>query len=115
MFRKLTILACLMSFSPAAAGAQDVALLLNSQPVRERASEPTPAVNLMPTEDRQARTLVAANDMQGTQSAQEQRPRKTHHGLTFSEFADVHFGEYRWIYWVGAVAAIVVLHVAVVD
>lgn len=114
MFRKLVVLACIVSFCPAAAGAQDAALLLRSQPGQEQAAEPSKAVNLMPARD-PAVTLVAANDVQGVQAAQEQRPRKTHTGLTFKEFSEVHFGEGRWIYWAGAVAALVLLHVAVAD
>lgn len=111
MFKKLAILVCLVSFAPAAAGAQDVALLANAQPAQQ--TEAPRALNLMPTQDR-AVTLVAANDIQG-QPAQEQGARKTHTGLTWKEFCDVHFGEGRWIYWAGAVAAIVALHVVAAD
>jgi len=111
MFKKLAILACLVSFAPAAAGAQDVALLANAQPAQQ--TEAPRTLNLMPTQER-AVTLVAANDIQG-QPAQEQHARKTHTGLTWKEFCDVHFGEGRWIYWAGAVAAIVALHVVAAD
>lgn len=104
MFKKLAILACLISMAPVAAGAQDVALLAQVQP----AQEAPVTVNLMPKEVRETTTL-AANDVQGTR---EERPKKTHSGLTFKEFCEVHFGEYRWVYWVGAVAAIVAIHVA---
>lgn len=114
MIKKFAILACLVSFAPAAAGAQDVALLANSQPVEQQAAEVQKSLNLMPREERSA-TLVAANDVQGTRTAAEERPRKTHTGLTFKEFCDVHFGEYRWVYWVGAVAAIVAIHVVAAD
>lgn len=113
MFKKIAILACLVSFAPAAAGAQDVALLANAQPAQQ-STEAQKTVNLMPREDRSA-TVVAANDVRGTQPAGEERPRKTHTGLTFKEFCDVHFGEYRWVYWVGAVAAIVAIHVVAAD
>jgi len=118
MFRKFTIFVCLLSFFPAAAGAQDVALLVNSQPVQEeRAADQAPAreINLSPPAERQATTLLAANDLQGGQMTEGQRPRKSHEGLTFQEFCEVHFGEYRWVYWVGAVAAIVALHVVVAE
>lgn len=111
MFKKLAILVCLVSFAPAAAGAQDVALLANAQPVQQ--SEAPRALNLMPSEER-AVTLVAANDIQG-QPAQEQSARKSHTGLSWKEFCDVHFGEGRWIYWAGAVAAIVAIHVVAAD
>ncbi|QWV95414.1 hypothetical protein KP004_09665 [Geomonas oryzisoli] len=112
MLKKIAILACLVSFAPAAAGAQDVALLVNQQPAAQ--SETQKGVNLMPREER-ATTLVAVNDVQGTAAAAEERPKKSHSGLTFKEFCDVHFGEYRWVYWVGAVAAIVAIHVVAAD
>ncbi len=111
MFKKLAILVCLVSFAPAAAGAQDVALLANAQPAQQ--SEAPRALNLMPSQE-PAVTLVAANDIQG-QPAQEQGARKTHAGLTWKEFCEVHFGEGRWIYWAGAVAAIVAIHVVAAD
>lgn len=113
MFKKIAILACLVSFAPAAAGAQEVALLVNAQPAQQ-SIEVEKSVNLMPREDRTV-TLVALNDVQGTPQAGEQGLRKTHTGLTFKEFCDVHFGEYRWVYWVGAVAAIVAIHVVAAD
>lgn len=111
MIKKLAILVCLVSFAPAAVGAQDVALIANAQPVQQ--SETPRALNLMPSEER-AVTMVAANDIQG-QPAQEQQARKTHTGLSWKEFCDVHFGEGRWIYWAGAVAAIVAIHVVAAD
>ena len=116
MFRKLTILVCLVSFCPAAAGAQDLALIVNSQPAVEGAAgrEEAREVNLTPSMDRLS-AVVAANDQQGNQMVEVQRPKRTHTGLTMREFCEVHFGEYRWVYWVGAVAAIVALHVVVAD
>lgn len=117
MFHKLMIFVCLISFCPAAVGAQDLALLAGARPSQEGPAEQAPAreINLSIPMDTQAAMLVAANDLQTNQMAEAQRPRKTHTGLTFSEFVDVHFGEYRWVYWVGAVAAIVALHVVVAD
>lgn len=107
MLKKLAILVCLVSMLPAAAGAQDVALLAQTQPAQEAPVK----VNLMPRENSTG-VILAANDVQGTR---EERPKKTHTGLTFKEFCDVHFGEYRWVYWVGAVAAIVAIHVVAAD
>lgn len=109
MLTKLAVVVCLVSLAPAAVGAQDVALLANQQPANE-ATEAPKSVSLMPREERST-TLLAANEAQGSQSASEERPKKSHTGLTFKEFCDVHFGEYRWVYWVGAVAAIVAIHV----
>ena len=111
MFRKLTVFIYLLSLSPAAAGAQDLALLVASQPAQRSAdSAPARENNLSPPVDRGPVVLMAANDLQGSSAAEEQRPVRTHTGMTFKEFSEVHFGEYRWIYWVGAVAAIIASH-----
>jgi hypothetical protein len=118
MLRKLTILVTLLSFFPAAVGAQDLAVLGQSPLAIERPADqqPAPEINLSPRLDRQAAAnILAANDLQGGQLAAAEQPRKTHYGLTFKEFCEVHFGEYRWIYWAGAVAALVALHVVVAD
>jgi hypothetical protein len=113
MLRKLTVLVCLVSFFPAVAGAQDLAQLANAQPavVQSAEREGVREVDLSLPAERVTANLMAANDVQGSPRAEEQRPRKTHTGLTFREFVDVHFGEYRWIYWVGAAAALVAIHV----
>lgn len=111
MFRKITVFICLLSLSPAAAGAQDLAQLVASQPaLRPADSAPARKINLSPPIDRGPAVLMAANDLQGGPTAEEQRPARTHRGLTFKEFSEVHFGEYRWVYWVAAVAAIVAIH-----
>jgi hypothetical protein len=112
MFRKLVILVTLISFCPVAAGAQDVAILVKQQASEQMAaSEPVPQLNLRAAAEKaEPNVTVAANDMQEAPVADAPRPHKTHTGLTFKEFCDVHFGEYRWVYWVGAVGAIVLLH-----
>lgn len=117
MIRKLTILFCLISFCPVAAGAQELALLAKSEPALEQQTtrEAGSGINLNAGIDKRAATMMAAADLQGSQVADPPRARKTHTGLTFREFVDVHFGEYRWIYWVGAAAALVALHIAVAD
>ncbi|MBJ6750255.1 hypothetical protein [Geomonas anaerohicana] len=112
MLKKIIILACLVSLFPAVAGAQDVAFMVNQLPAQQAPTQKN--VNLMPREE-SATTLVAANDVQGAAGVAEERPKKSHSGMTFKEFCDVHFGEYRWVYWVGAVAAIVAIHVVAAD
>ena len=117
MFRKLTILVCLISFFPAAVGAQDLAPLKLTPPAVERTLDQQSAREIdlsLPVARQQALTVLAGNDTQGTQPVASERPRKTHTGLTFEEFCEVHFGEYRWIYWVGAAAIIVAIHVVAV-
>ena len=116
MFRKLTIFVCLISFFPAAVGAQELAVLKQAPLGIERpvAQQAAPEVDLSLPVSRQAATVLAANDVQHdtmAAAAPAERPRKTHTGLTFQEFCEVHFGEYRWIYWVGAAAAIIAIHV----
>lgn len=112
MLRKLTVLVCLVSLCPAAAGAQDLALLANSQPALERPAEQAQLseLKLMPSVDRNATIVVAANDVQSNPITEAERPRKTHDGLSFREFVDVHFGGYRWIWWAGAAVALVAIH-----
>ena len=111
MFRKLTVLACLITFSSAAAGAQGLAPLADrSGPAFD---EPAGAANLnlsLPPSKEPGMVQLAANDRQAD-AAEAPRQHKTHSGMTFKDFAEVHFGEYRWIYWVGAVTGIVLLHV----
>ncbi|HJV65398.1 MAG TPA: hypothetical protein VJ550_06695 [Geomonas sp.] len=113
MFRRLTVLICLVSFSPAAAGAQELSVLARSseQAAERPAGEPGKEVNLYPAPDKESPQLVMAANDQQTAAAEEPRQHKTHTGLTLKEFAEVHFGEYRWVYWVGAATGLVLLHV----
>jgi hypothetical protein len=120
MFRRLVILVCLISFIPAAAGAQEAAVLLNSQAAVQRAAEREPSAEVTlqaSAAEAQGATVLAANDAQPCPpcSQASERSKKTHSGLTWDEFVDVHFGGYRWVYWAGAVGAIVLLHVLVAD
>ena len=65
MFRKLTVFICLLSLSPAA-GAQDLALLVVSQPAQRSAdSAPAREINLSPPVDRGPAVLVAAGKFHG--------------------------------------------------
>jgi hypothetical protein len=113
MFRKLMIFVCLISFSPAALGAQGLPALADQSGAsasEERAGGPA-NLNLSPPPARDSGMVqLAAND-RTADCAESPRPHKTHSGMTFKDFAEVHFGEYRWIYWVGAVTGIVLLHV----
>ena len=117
MLRKLTIFVCLISFCPAAAGAQELALVVNAPPALEQTAqrEPVRELNLMPQLERKAATVVAANEPQVSPMPEMQQPRRTHTGLTFKEFCEIHFGGHRWIYWAGAAAALVAIHVAVAN
>lgn len=105
MFRTLMIFVCLISFSPAALGAQGLPALA------DQSGPPALSLSLSaPAAKDSDMVQLAANDRTGD-CAEAPRQHKTHSGMTFKDFAEVHFGEYRWIYWVGAVTGIVLLHV----
>ena len=116
MFKKLTIVVCLVSFFPAAVGAQDLAVLQQSPLAVERTVDQQPArgIDLSIPAARQVAAVMAENSVPEGQSTASERPRKTHTSLTFEEFCEVHFGDYRWIYWVGAAAVIIAIHVVAV-
>jgi hypothetical protein len=116
MFRRLIILLSLIAFSPVAAGAQELAALVSSPPPPAGAAAPvsTSGPDLSIPEQKAVPRVVAANDLQGT-PVTEAPAKKSHPGLTFKEFCEVHFGEYRWVYWVGAAGALVLFHVFAVD
>jgi len=61
MFRKLIVIVCLLSFTPIAVGAQELA------------------------------------------------------GLTMGEWADIHFSNYRWVWWLGGVIVLVALHAVAIS
>lgn len=115
MFQKFVVLLCLLSFFPAAVSAQELAQLNTAQPALELKAEQTaPAsINLSAPMPKDEVLVLAANHVQSDQQSAkmtEERPRKTHTGLTFGEFVDVHFGDYRWIWWAAAVGGIVAIH-----
>ncbi|GFO69891.1 hypothetical protein GMLC_34700 [Geomonas limicola] len=118
MFKRLIVLLCLVSFCPAAVGAQDLAPLKESLPAavaQTSTDQPAREVDLSIPVALQKATVLAANEARGSQLAEPERPRKTHTGLTFQEFVDVHFGDYRWVWWAGAAAVLVAIHVAAAD
>ena len=118
MFRKLTIIICLISFVPAAVSAQGIALPVSQSSGVETATEmpalPGQGVNLsLPAERSNVVLMAAAETTQGAamKSAPEQKSeaRKTH---SWDNFVDVHFGDYRWVWWAGAAAILIGIHVA---
>jgi len=118
MFKRLIVLLCLMSFCPAAVHAQDLAPLkesLTAAVAQTSTEKPVREVDLSIPVAFQKATVLAANETRGGQMAEPERQRKTHTGLTFQEFVDVHFGDYRWVWWAGAAAILVVIHVAAAD
>lgn len=108
MFIKVIVVACLISMLPSLAAAGELGALTAAQPAPQSAVASPLEVNLMPSQATESRMLVAANDLQAPPA--EERPRKTHSGLTFSEFVDVHFGDYRWVYWAIAGGILIAIH-----
>jgi hypothetical protein len=111
MLRKLIIVICLLSFLPAAVGAQGLA----SAPVAaNNAAASSQEVNLLMAAEKSATTLVAAADTsQGaaTQVAPEQK-KQSQSSFDIRNFADVHLAEGRWVWWAGAIVVLAAIHIA---
>lgn len=121
MFRKLTIVICLISFAPAAVNAQALAALAASPSTAgitaENTSASVPETNLsLPAERSTAVLLAAAESSQRAAmvSAPEQK-KESRSAHSWDNFVDVHFGDYRWVWWVGAAAILVGIHVVAAD
>lgn len=111
MFRKLTVLICLLSFCPAAFGAQELAGVATPPPVVGQQSQQRP-LNLNPPAGLYAAdTTAAAEEMKCSDSVKGEEPKKVKSSLTFSEWSEIHFGDYRWVWWVGGAAVLGALHV----
>lgn len=109
MFRKLTVFICLLSFTPAAFGAQQLAGIAGSPVVSDQRIEQRP-LNLTPPQSLPAEKLMVAENLKNSDSLKAEEPKKAKPGLTFGEWADVHFGDYRWAWWAGGAAVLVGLH-----
>lgn len=115
MLRKLTVLICLLSFAPAAVNAQ--AIVVAAAPVAvESALQTSPApeksVNLSLPAERSAVLMAAADTSQGTTMARapEQKKESRQSSFNWGNFAEVHLGDYRWVWWAGAAAALIAIH-----
>ncbi len=116
MFRKLTIVLCLISFVPAAVNAQ-VFTTASATPVAvastvENAAPTGQQLNLLLAAEKSATVLVAAagtSENAATKAAPEQK-KESHSSFNLSNFADVHLAEGRWIWWVGAAVVLVGIH-----
>jgi len=119
MFRKLTVIMCLISFIPAAVSAQGLTTAAPQMPAIGSATEkstqlPVQDVNLaLPAERSEAVLVAAAETSQGTAMgsapARKSESRSSH---SWDNFVDVHFGDYRWVWWAAAAAILVGIHVA---
>lgn len=113
MLRKLTVLVCLLSFAPAAVNAQGIAAIAASPVAVETSATPEKAVNLSLPGERSAAVLMAAADTsQGTAMAvaPEQKQAVKHSSFNWGNFAEVHLGDYRWVWWAGAAVALIAIH-----
>jgi hypothetical protein len=116
MLRKLTVFICLLSFAPAAVNAQGIAALAVSPVAVESApaSPPERTMDLsLPAAARSAVVLMAAADTpQGTAPAPatEQKKAEKNSSFHWENFAEVHLGDYRWVWWVGAAAVLIAIH-----
>ncbi len=112
MFRTLTIVLCLTSFVPAAVNAQEVAALMSSPigagPASENVIPPARPINLtLPTG---TVLMAAAQTTEGEAKAAPEQKRESRSSFNWGNFAEVHLGDYRWVWWVGAAAVLVAIH-----
>jgi len=121
MFRKLTIVICLISFAPAAVNAQSLAALaVSPSSVASAAENTVPSAqesNLtLPSSRSSAVLLAAAESSQRsamvTAPEQKKESRSAH---SWDNFVDVHFGDYRWVWWAGAAAILIGIHAVAAD
>jgi hypothetical protein len=122
MLRKLTVLICLFSFTPAAVNAQGIAAIAAAPVAVESAAVPAAlperAMDLsLPTARSTAVLMAAADTSQGTASAPapEQKKAEKNSSFHWENFAEVHLGDYRWVWWVGAAAALIAIHATAGD
>ena len=121
MFRKLIIILCLVSFAPAAVTAQGLTAVatppVSAGPAAERTAQPPRELNLsLPAETSSAMLLAAAETSQraaNCASAEQKCESRSSHN--WDNFVDVHFGGYRWVWWVGAAAILAAIHIAAAD
>jgi hypothetical protein len=122
MLRKITVLICLLSFAPAAVNAQGIAALAASPVPVESATAPATVLpgqtlNLsLPAAQSDVILMAAADTSQSpaTTSAPEQK-KSQHSSFNWGNFAEVHLGDYRWVWWVGAAAALIAIHAGAGD
>lgn len=122
MLRKLTVFICLLSFAPAAVNAQGIAALAASPVAVESATAPAPALPeqamdlSLPAARAEVVLMAAADTSQGSATASAPDQKKSQHSsFNWGNFAEVHLGDYRWVWWVGAAAALIAIHAGAGD
>jgi hypothetical protein len=122
MLRKLTVFICLLSFAPAAVNAQGIAAIAATPVAVESAAVPASlperTMDLsLPTARSTAVLMAAADTSQGIASAPAPEQKKAEKDSSFhwENFAEVHLGDYRWVWWVVAAAALIAIHASAGD
>ena len=112
MLRKLTVFICLIAFAPAAVGAQGIAAVAAPTAV-ESATVPERALNLsLSTERPPAVVMASAEPSQDAAMActPEHKTEAKRSSFNWGNFAEVHLGDYRWVWWAAAAVALVAIH-----
>jgi len=114
MLRKLMVFICLISFVPAAASAQGIVAAPSA--AESAIAAPTQSggeVNLSLPAEMSAAVLMAAADTSKDATAAAAPEHKTEakrSSFNWGNFAEVHLGDYRWVWWAGAAVALVAIH-----
>jgi hypothetical protein len=114
MLRKLMVLICLVSFVPAAASAQGIVAAPSA--AESALAVPTQlggGIILSLPAERSAAVLMAAADTSKEATAATAPEHKTEakrSSFNWGNFAEVHLGDYRWVWWAGAAAALIAIH-----
>lgn len=113
MFRKLTIILCLVAFAPAAFGAQGpvttVTPASESDPATGRTVAPAQAINLSLPAGTVLMAAAETSEGAAVKNAPEQK-KESRSSFNWGNFAEVHLGDYRWVWWAGAAAALIAIH-----
>jgi hypothetical protein len=121
MFRKLTVVLCLISFAPAAVSAQGLASVATPPAAVASAIDKAPLpggeLNLSLPAERSAVLLMAAAETPQAVAMERvpEQKRESRSSHSWDNFVDVHFGEYRWVWWAGAAVVLAAIHIAAVD
>jgi len=110
MFRKLIVVVCLLTFTPIAVGAQELAGLAAPVASAQTAAIPNKDLNLAASTEKVIREKQDALAIKGEEPAQSKTS-----GLTMGEWADIHFSNYRWVWWLGGAIVLGALHAVAIS
>ncbi len=117
MFRKLSVLICFLSFAPVAVNAQGITTFAAPTNYFEStstpSSQPEGGLNLsLPTERTVTVLMAATETSQGIAMASpvENKKEVQRSSFNWGNFAEVHLGDYRWVWWAAAGVALIAIH-----